>query len=138
VASESDTANHSIKLIEDHYAQNQFQGLNIVYYKEDKSIPHHPLQTKLTLDLIRLYAKNNLYNSKPQNKKTIINEEKYVKKLEKELNKTKKELNKTKKEFNKAKKENKNLKNIKREMQNSKSWKITRPLRKLMNMLKRK
>jgi len=138
VESESDTANHSIKLIEDHYAQNQFQGLNIVYYKEDKSIPHHPLQTKLTLDLIRLYAKNNLYNSKPQNKKTIINEEKYVKKLEKELNKTKKELNKTKKEFNKAKKENKNLKNIKREMQNSKSWKITRPLRKLMNMLKRK
>ncbi|MEE0936120.1 MAG: hypothetical protein U0L42_10680 [Methanobrevibacter sp.] len=130
VNSKSDTTTHSIRLIEDHYAQNQFKGLNIVYYKEHKNSPHHPMQTKLTLDLIKSYAKNNLYNSKPQNKKTIINEEKYVKKLEKKFNNLKKE-NKN------LKKENENLKNIKYEMENSKSWKITMPLRKLMNMLKR-
>lgn len=124
VNSKSDVLDHSIKLIEDHYAQKEFNGLNIVYYKEDnKTFPHNPLHRKLSLELIRLYAKNNLYNHKPQNKKTVIKEEKYVKKLEKELNN--------------LKKENKNLKNMKREMENSKSWKITLPLRKLMNLLKR-
>ncbi len=131
--SKGDMLNHSIPLIEDIYTLEQFTGLNIIYYNEikQKISPHQPLPSRLTIELIKYFAKNNLYNPKPVNSKRLIKDERYSKKLEKKIEK----LNKENAKLNK---ENTRLKNKTDEMESSHSWKITKPLRKLMNFIKRR
>lgn len=114
VKSEKDITVHSISLIQDHYKQNQFQGLNIIYYSEDsKPTPHHPINRQASLKIIELYAKNNLYNIKPETAKKLIPEEKYSENLLNENKKLKKEI---------------------KTLKNSRSWKITQPLRKIKEL----
>ena len=117
VKSKADVCDHSIPFIAEHYNQSQFTRLTVIYYSEEKKVPHHPLPTTPTIHLIKAFAKNNLYNKKPETEKTILKEDKYLMQL---------------------KKENKRLKRANSKMKNSRSWKITKPLRKLMNILRRK
>lgn len=126
VKSANDVKRHSIPLIEDLTGLEQFNGLNIIYYSEIKNVgdPHHPLRRSLTLEIIRLFAKNNLYNSEPSNKKEIVRVDKYPKILEKKV----KSL------------ENKNAALEKKiyVMENSHSWKITKPLRQFMDFIRKR
>lgn len=124
VQSRGDVVNHSLPLIEDIYSLEQFDGLEITYYNEVKKkiSPHQPLPSRLTIELIQYFAKNNLYNPKPRKNKRLIKDERYSKQLERKIEK----LNR----------DNENLKNTINVMENTFSWKITRPIRKLMKFLK--
>ena len=129
VKSKSDK-NQSIPFIQEYYDQKEFNGLNIIFYSEEKEKPHTPLPNDISIEFIRLFAKNNLYNLKPNIQNKLINEEKYPKELE---NKIKELENKIKELENKIKK----LKNQNRQIKNSNSWKITKPLRYLTRQIQK-
>ena len=116
VKSSPDINNQSIPLIQGYYDQKEFNGLNIIFYSEEKEKPHTPLPNDISIEFIRLFAKNNLYNLKPNIQNKLINEEKYPKELE-----------------NKIKK----LKNQNKQLKNSNSWKITKPLRYLTRQIQK-
>lgn len=138
VQSRNDIVNHSLPLIEDIYHIEPFDGLTIIYYNEVKKkiSPHQPLPSRLTIELIQYFAKNNLYNPKPATSKRLIKNEKYAKKLERQIEKLNKENENLKNKNAKMNNKNTELNNKIREMENTISWKITRPLRKLMNFIK--
>ncbi len=116
VKSSPDINNQSIPLIQGYYDQKEFNGLNIIFYSEELEKPHNPLPNDISIEIIKSFAKNNLYNSKPNSQNKIINEEKYPKELE-----------------NKIKK----LKNQNKQLKNSNSWKITKPLRYLTRQIQK-
>lgn len=124
VKSEIDIQDHSIPLIQDHFNQEQFRGLDVIFYSEDKEIPHHPFKAGLMMKVIDLFAKNNLYNSEPNVEERIILRDRYQ--------------GNCKYTFEKLKEENEELKKKNLEMETSTSWKITAPLRKIMRTIRRK
>lgn len=85
-------------------------------YTEDKQVPHEPLSTKKSIELIKLFSKINLYNNEDEDAFLEIKTKNYIDKLEKNLKKANK-LNKS--------------------ILNSKSWKITKPLRKFINIFRK-
>lgn len=147
----------SLPFIKKYSKQEQFTQLNIIYYNEEKEKTHNPLPNRPTINIIRLFTKNFLYNSEPDLDKEIIREEKYAKQLEREIKQLKKdnqklnkrneklqnEKNKLKKDNKKANKRNEKLKSANQdlknkisEMENSNSWKVTRPLRNINRIRK--
>ena len=86
--------------------------LSIHFYhdSDETSGGHVPMSNKETINIIKLYSRNNLYNG--ENKPPVVDSEK---KLRKKIIQ---------------------LKNVNAEMENSLSWKITKPLRKLKSMFK--
>lgn len=123
VKSEIDVNDHSIPFIQSYFNQDQFKGLDIIYYSEDKEIPHHPLKTGLMMKVIKLFAKNNMYNLKPTEERLILKD-----RYNDHCQRT----------YNKLTIENNELKKKTLEMETSTTWKVTAPLRKIMDILKRK
>ena len=109
VKSKRDITLQTSPFVLNHYEQEQFKGLNIIYYSEDIENPHNPFPSKHTIYVLKLYAKNKLYNLKTDNEPKIIYEEKYPKQLENEI----------------------------KQLKNSKSWKITKPLRDFTRLLEK-
>lgn len=124
--SEPDVTNHGIPFIKKIHKLKQFNGLNVIYYREIKEFPHTPMASNQTIRIIKEYCKNFLYNSSDDVKATenqnIYIEGKYINDLK---NQNKKLKEKTKK----LEKENK-------ELYNSNSWKITSPLRGIKRIFK--
>ena len=117
VDSEPDVLNHGLPLLQKIYKLKQFNGLDVHYYREIKEVPHEPMPTKITIKTIKIYCKNHLYNTFPNEKKdgNIFIDEKYIDELLKR---------------------NKKLKKENKKLFNSKSWKITAPLRKIINLFR--
>lgn len=134
--SNPDIKKQALPFIREHLAQEQHKELDVIFYSEEKEKTHNPLPNKETIEIIKSYAKNNLYNLKPDSEDRIIYGNNYESTLEKTIEKLKKSNEKLKKENKNLNKENKNLKNKISEMETSHSWKITKPLRKMNNIRK--
>ena len=126
VESEWDIKLHGMPFLKEIYKLKQFNGLDVVYYREIKNVPHEPMNSKKTIRVIREYCKNYLYNSKEDMKskenQNIYIEGKYIPKLQKQNRR--------------LKKKNKKLKKENKKLLNSTSWKITSPLRKIKKIFK--
>lgn len=126
IESGPDVLNHCVPFIKKIQKLKQFNGLNIIYYREIKEFTHNPMATDKTVNIIKEYCKNYLYNSSDKVRTTenqnIYIEGKYV--------------NNLKKQNEKLKKKNKKLKKENNELYNSNSWKITSPLRKIKRIFK--
>lgn len=126
VESEWDIKLHGMPFLKEIYKLKQFNGLDVVYYREIKNVPHEPMNSKKTIRVIREYCKNYLYNSKKDMKskenQNIYIEGKYIPKLQKQNRR--------------LKKKNKKLKKENKKLLNSTSWKITSPLRKIKKIFK--
>ena len=124
--SEWDIKLHGMPFLKEIYKLKQFNGLDVIYYREIKKVPHEPMDSNKTIKVIKEYCKNYLYNSTDDVKTTenqnIYIEGKYISELQ--------EQNK------KLKKKNKKLKKENEELLNSSSWKITSPLRKIKRKFK--
>ncbi|MBE6501057.1 MAG: hypothetical protein E7Z79_01295 [Methanobrevibacter thaueri] len=125
--SEWDIKLHGMPFLKQIYKLKQFNGLEVVYYREIKDVPHEPMDPKKTVKVIKEYCKNYLYNTgetkiRTENQNIYI-EGKYISQLEKQNKK--------------LKKKNKKLKKENKELLNSTSWKITSPLRKIKRYLKK-
>lgn len=120
-ASEWDIKCHTMPFLNEIYKLKQFSGLDVIYYREIKEVPHQPMASDKSIRAIKDYCKNYLYNTcediSESSNQNIYIEGKYVAKLEKRNRKLKKQNKKLKKQYD--------------EMTNSKSWKLTSPLRKL-------
>ncbi len=130
VKSEPDILNQTIPLIQHHYNQKTFSGLNIIHYKDEKPEPHNPLPIKTTVNILKLYAKNNLYNSKPTETQNILKPKNNANLIEHQNSKLKKEIKKLRDENNVLKEEITELKS-------SSSWKVSAPFRKLMAIFRK-
>lgn len=64
VKSENDIINQTMPLVSSYYNQNEFNGLDVVYYSQDSKKPHNPLPNEVSINIIRDFAKKNLYNCK--------------------------------------------------------------------------
>ena len=117
---------HGIPFLKKIYKLKQFNGVNVVYYREIKKVPHEPMNSNKTIKLIKEYCKNYLYNTK-DDVKTTENQNIYI-----EGN----YISKVQKQNKKLKKKNKKLKKENEDMLNSTSWKITSPLRKIKRIFK--
>lgn len=121
VESEGDYLKQALPFFEKVYSLKEFNGLNVIFYREIKEVPHEPMPNDETIGIIRKYCKNYLYNSPQKDgvreSSGLLNEGKYIDDLKNELDK--------------ANEENEMLKNQYREIKSSKSWKLTSPLRKL-------
>ena len=159
VNSKQDLRNQNLPFLQKYYNQENISRLKVIYYKDDENPkPHNPLPNKMTQEIIKLFAKNYLYNDEPASTRIMLKSAKYTKQLEtenstmkKQLNKTDEKLNKTTKELDKLKKSEKTLKQKNKmltdernalnheinEMKTSTSWKVTKPFRKIMNLLKK-
>ena len=124
--SEWDIKLHGTPFLKQIYKLKQFNGLDVVYYREIKKVPHEPMNSDKTIKVIKEYCKNYLYNSTDDVKSTenqnIYIEGKYISKLQKQNKR--------------LKKKNKKLKKENKELLNSSSWKITSPLRKIKKIFK--
>lgn len=120
-ASEWDIKCHTMPFLKEIYKLKQFNGLDVIYYREIKEVPHQPMASDKSITTIKEYCKNYLYNSSPSIAETtnqnIYIEGKYINSLEKRIKKLKKQNKKLKMEYG--------------ELTNSRSWKLTSPLRKL-------
>lgn len=100
--SESDIKNHGMPFLKQIYKLKQFNGLNVIYYREYKKFPHQPMASDKTINVIKEYCKNYLYNSSFDETTTenqnIYIEGKYIKKLKKKNKKLKMQNKKLKKE----------------------------------------
>jgi len=124
--SEWDIKFQVIPFLKKIYKLKQFNGLNVVYYREIKKVPHDPMDTNKTIKLIKEYCKNYLYNTK-DDVKTTENQNIYIEG---------KYINKVQKRNKILKKKNKKLKKENEDLLNSTSWKITSPLRKIKRIFK--
>lgn len=110
--SKGDIVDQTIPLLEKIRDSDYYNGINIILYSQSKKVPHEPLPVNTSVDIIKKYCKTFLYNSDDQilksNEYFIFNESNYVKKLEREN----------------------------RDLINSRSWKITKPLRELKLIFK--
>ena len=119
IASEADVNNHAIPFIKDLSDLEFFNNnLNVIVYNEVKEKPHGPLSVRNSKKIVKTFAKIHLYNGTDNiDELDIINFD-------------------TTKYINKIEKENKKLKNQNKKLINSRSWKITKPLRKVRNLRK--
>ena len=62
VKSEFDMTNQAIPLVSKYYVLDEFNGLDVNYYSQDSKAPHNPLPSDKSIELIKSYAKENLYN----------------------------------------------------------------------------
>ena len=111
--SRGDILDHTIPLFRKIRDSETYNGMNIVLYREAKEVPHQPMPTNITVEVIKKYSKELLYNSEESALKTneylILSENNYVRELKKERN----------------------------DLFNSTSWKITKPLRKAKLIIKK-
>ena len=117
VKSENDIINQTIPLLSSYYDHEYFNGLNLIYYGQDAKKPHNPLPNEITINIIKEYAKKNLYNAKKdpyesefniKNVERVFIDEKKAKKSAKKDKKSKKKdkngkLKKFKRLFNRVK-----------------------------------
>ena len=54
--------NQAIPLVSKYYVLDEFNGLDVNYYSQDSKAPHNPLPSDKSIELIKSYAKENLYN----------------------------------------------------------------------------
>ena len=54
--------NQAIPLVSKYYGLDEFNGLDVNYYSQDSKAPHNPLPSDKSIELIKSYAKENLYN----------------------------------------------------------------------------
>lgn len=112
VKSENDIINQTIPLLSRYYDHEYFNGLNLIYYGQDAKKPHNPLPNEITINIIKSYAKKNLYNAKNDPYESEFN----IKNVERvfiDKKKAKKSAKKDKKS-NKKDKKNGKLKKFKR------------------------
>ena len=66
ILSENDITEHASPFINQLIKLNYFNGINFCLYKQSKKIPHEPLPTNVTINIIKHYndllLNNNLYN----------------------------------------------------------------------------
>ena len=123
--SENDIFKHEIPFLEKVYKLEQFNGLDIINYREVKEFPHQPLPPEKTIELIKEYCKNYLYNNSPT--KTDENKDNHI---------GENHTDSLKKEIKRLNEENNELKKEKDSLINSNSWKLTSPLRKVKKIFK--
>ena len=123
-ASNIDIYDHCIPFIEDLKELPQFDNyFTTHFYKEVKKDTHLPRETDETIKFLREYIKEHLYNEK----------ESYENTLENNLIKSNERLTKENKELlSKID----SLEKTNSEVLNSKSWKLTKPLRAFFNLFK--
>lgn len=123
-ASNIDIYDHCIPFIEDLKELPQFGNyFTTHFYKEVKKDTHLPRETDETIKFLREYIKEHLYNE----------EESYENTLENNLIKSNEKLTKENKELlSKID----SLEKTNSEVLNSKSWKLTKPLRAFFNLFK--
>ena len=110
--SKGDIIDQTIPLLKKIRESDYYNGIDIKIYSQNKKVPHEPLPVNKSVDIIKKYCKTFLYNSDGHILKSdeyfIFNESNHVKRLEKEN----------------------------RDLINSRSWKITKPLRKFKRIFK--
>lgn len=102
VKSENDIINQTMPLVSSYYNHEYFNGLNLVYYSQDAKKPHNPLPNEISINIIKSYVKNNLYNAE----KDQYGSEFKIKNVER--------IYKSEKKGKKSKKNNGKLKRFKR------------------------
>lgn len=82
VKSQFDMTNQAMPLVLRYYEMDEFNGLDVSYYCQDSKAPHNPLPSDTSIDLIKDYAKKNLYNG--NGKSQILQKKEEDKNMKKE------------------------------------------------------
>lgn len=119
--SRGDILDHAIPLFKKIRDSETYNGMNIVVYREVKEVPHQPMPNDISIEVIKKYSTELLYNTEEKTLKSneylIFNENNHTNELENTIKSLKKERN---------------------DLFNSTSWKITKPLRKIMHIIRKK
>ena len=135
-ASDIDIYDHCIPFIEELKELPQFNNyLTIYFYKEVKEKTHFPMETNATVKFIMEYVKQYLYNEEESFDNNLENNLiKSTERITKENDSHKLKISSLEKENEELLSKNNSLEKTNDEMLNSKSWKLTKPLRAFINL----
>ena len=72
VKSEFDMTTQAMPLVSKYYEMDVFNGLDIIYYSKASKTPHNPLPNNISINIIKSFAKKNLYNSTSKSSKELF------------------------------------------------------------------